>query len=76
MSGFCDPSESAAGEVCEVAGRHGWTTPGCMKDFAELGSHIRGHAFVLDAFVEERVKADATRVRDRAGDASGIVVLA
>ncbi len=74
--GFCDASESAAGGVFEVAGGHGRTAPGCMKDFAEFGGCLWGHAFALDAFVKECVNADAARVRDGAGDAAGIVVLA
>src|SRR6266567_2922424 len=70
--GFCDASESAAGGVFEVAGGHGRTAPGCMKDFAEFGGCLWGHAFALDAFVKECVNADAARVRDGAGDATGV----
>jgi hypothetical protein len=52
-SGFCDPSESAAGEICEVAGGHGWAAPGLMELFAEYSGGFCGHAAGLDAFVED-----------------------
>lgn len=76
VSGPCDASESAAGWVCEVAGGHGWSAPGCLEDCAECSGCVGVHAVALDTFVKERVNADAARMRDGASYAAGVVVLA
>ena len=52
-SGLCDAHKPAAGEVCEVAGRHGLAPPGLMELFAEYSGGFCGHAAALDAYVED-----------------------